>query len=326
MIVDSAVYRDGVRVPINCDSDDFERLRSIARRPGEFVWIGLFDPDTGEMDRVAAAFKLHPLAVEDSVHAHQRPKVERFGETMFVVLKTLWYVDAHDAVETGQIMLFAGPDFVISVRHGEGAELHHARIDLEHREGVLGHGPAAVVYAVLDRVVDEYEAVAAHVQNDVDEVEEAVFSPIPLRDSRRIYILKRELAEMHRAIAPLREYLRGFADGSIDLVPAEALPWFRDVYDHVLRVNEVVDSLDNVLGAAFQAFLARVSVQQNEDMRKISAWAAIAAVSTLVAGVYGMNFHNMPELHWHLGYYFSLALMAGLSFTLWRLFKRSGWL
>jgi magnesium transporter len=191
---------------------------------------------------------------------------------------------------------------------------------------VLGHGPSAVVYAICDRVVDAYEDVASQLEVDVDEVEESVFSPARSHDSRRIYVLKRELAEVRRAVNPLREPMKRFATGSVPMVTQEAAPFFRDVADHVVRVTETIETLDGLLSTAFDAHLARISVEQNEDMRKISAWVAIAAVGTLVAGIYGMNFDNMPELHWRYGYFASLAVMAGSGVVLYRLFKKSGWL
>jgi magnesium transporter len=326
MIVDSAVYRDGVRVPVACDKDDLATLRAAADADQDFVWVGMHEPTADELDEVAGQFGLHPLAVEDALHAHQRPKLERYDDGIFLVLKTLWYVDELDAVETGEIAIFVGPGYVISVRHGEGTELHSARLGLEQKAQVLGHGPSAVVYAVCDRVVDSYEEVAASLEVDVDEVEASVFSPGRTDDSPRIYILKRELAEMRRAVNPLRQPMNAFASGSVPGVASEAAPFFRDVADHLIRVAEQIDGLDALLSTAFDAALARISVQQNEDMRKISAWVAIAAVGTLVAGIYGMNFSYMPELGWHYGYFGALAAMVLLSLLLYRLFKKSGWL
>jgi magnesium transporter len=326
MIVDSAVYREGVRVPTDCAKEDLRAMRDQASGDDDFVWVGLHQPDADELDFVAQVFDLHPLAVEDAIKAHQRPKLERYDGALFLVLKTLWYVDEDDAVETGEINMFVGRNFVVSVRHGEGGELHSARLDLEGRSSVLGHGPSAVVYAVCDHVVDTYEEVASSLEEDVDEVEASVFSPDRTQDSQRIYVLKRELAEMRRAVNPLREPMKRFATGSVPFVTQDAAPFFRDVADHVVRVSESIENLDSLLSTAFDAHLARISVQQNEDMRKISAWVAIAAVGTLVAGVYGMNFAHMPELHWRFGYYYALALMVISAVVLYRFFKKSGWL
>jgi magnesium transporter len=326
MIVDSALYRDGVRVTVDCHKSELEKVRDAAIGERDFVWVGLHDPEAEELDRVARAFSLHPLAVEDALKAHQRPKLERYDDGLFLALKTLWYVDEDDAVETGEINLFVGRSYVVTVRHGKGSELHSARLDLEDRTAVLGHGPSAVVYAVCDRVVDEYEAVASSLEEDVDQVETSVFSPDRTQDSQRIYVLKRELAEVRRAVNPLREPMKRFATGSVAFVTQESAPFFRDVTDHLVRVSESVETLDGLLSTAFDAHIARISLQQNEDMRKISAWVAIAAIGTLVAGIYGMNFVNIPELHWHFGYYYALGLMVGAAVVLWALFKRSGWL
>jgi magnesium transporter len=326
MIVDSALYRDGLRVRVDCHKDDLGAVRDEATGASDFVWVGLHEPTAAELGRVATTFSLHPLAVEDALKAHQRPKLERYDDAFFLVLKTLWYVEEQDAVETGEINLFIGTNYVISVRHGSGAELHTARLDLEQHSSVLGHGPAAVVYIVCDRVVDGYEAVAASLEEDVDEVETSVFSPNRSQDSQRIYVLKRELSEARRGVTPLREPMKRFADGSVPMVDDKAAPFFRDVTDHLIRVSETIESLDNLLSTAFDAHLAQISVQQNEDMRKISAWAAIAAVGTMVAGVYGMNFVNIPELHWHFGYYYALSLMVLAALSLYWQFKRSGWL
>ncbi len=325
MIVDSACYREGRRQPVEPETLDLTRLRRDAQ-DGDFVWMGLHEPDAPEMRRVAAMFGLHPLAVEDALTAHQRPKVEPYDDMLFLVIKTLWYVEDRDEVETGQVAVFLGRDFVITVRQGSGVSLATVRADLEAREHLLGFGPAAVAYAVCDRIVDGYEEVAAELEIDVDQVEASVFSAERTQDTQRIYVLKREVAEMRRAVQPLRVPMQRFATASYPFVPAESANFFRDVADHVTRVSEVIETLDMLLSTAFDAHLARISVQQNEDMRKISAWVAIAAVGTLVAGIYGMNFDDMPELHWRFGYAWALALMAGAGILLYRTFKRSGWL
>lgn len=325
MIVDSAVYRDGVRVPVDCAPTDANALRQAAES-GDFVWMGLYQPTQEELEDVSVAFALHPLAVEDAVNAHQRPKLDVYDDSLFLTLKTLWYVDEQDAVETGEINMFVGHDFVITVRHGEGAELASARIWLESNKDVLEHGPSAVVYAVSDRVVDGYEAVGKALEEDVDEVESSVFSPDRTNDSARIYVLKRELAEMRRAVLPLREPMRRFATGDVPVLDPESEPYFRDVLDHLSRAAESIDTLEGLLSSAFDAHLAQIQVQQNEDMRKISAGAALVVVPTLIAGIYGMNFEHMPELGWSFGYAYALLLMLGTSLGLLWLFKRSGWL
>ena len=326
MIVDNALYRGGVRVPLDCDTSDLAGVRARCTDENDFVWIGLHEPSQEELSSVADVFDLHPLAVEDALKAHQRPKLERYDESLFLVLKTLWYVDEQDAVETGEINLFVGPDFVVSVRHGQGSELHSARLHLEAKKRVLRHGPTAVVYAVCDRVVDGYTRVGGELEVDVDEIETSVFSTERTNDSERIYTLRREIAEVRRAVLPLREPMRQAAEGTVDGLAPEAAPFFRDVADHLARVAEVVDNLDGLLASAFDAHLARVTVQQNDDMRKISAGVGLVAAPTLVAAIYGMNFHYMPELHWYLGYPFALGLMVLSSFGVYVFFKKSGWL
>jgi len=326
VIVDSALYRRGVRVQVDCPPEELRTLHDQATQDGDFVWVGLYQPGLGELDEVACVFGLHQLAVEDAVSAHQRPKLERYDDNLFLTLKTLSYVDAEDAVETGEINLFVGPNFVVTVRHGEHGALHEARISLESREHVLAHGPSSVVYAVCDAVVDSYEEVAAALEVDVDEVEESVFSPARTNDSVRIYTLKREIAEVRRAVLPLRDPMGRFASGAVQGIDPAAAPFFRDVLDHLSRAADTIDTLDTLLSTAFDAHLARISVQQNEDMRKISAGAALVVVPTLIAGIYGMNFDHMPELHWGLGYPFALVLMVGVSLGLLVWFKRSGWL
>jgi magnesium transporter len=325
VIVDSALYRKGVRVDVDCSREDLHELRSRITDEGDFVWVGLHQPTQAELGDVAAAFGLHPLAVEDAFKAHQRPKLEHYEDSLFLVLKTLWYVDEDDAVETGEINLFIGRDFVVSVRHGEGVKLQSARSYLESDESVLVHGPSAVVYAVCDTVVDGYTDVVDELQIDVDEVEASVFSPARTNDEVRIYTLKRELSEVRRAVMPLREPMSRFATGSVQGMDVESAPFFRDVADHLSQAADVVESLDGLLSTAFDAHLARISVQQNDDMRKISAGVGLAAAPTLVAGVYGMNFDHIPELHWYLGYPFALGLMFLISGGLWVFFKKSGW-
>ena len=326
MIVDNALYRQGVRVDCGTSASDLSGVRSRATDPGDFVWVGLHEPTKYELDTVAELYGLHPLAVEDALSAHQRPKLERYEDSLFLSLKTLWYVDEEDAVETGEINVFIGENFVVTVRHGKGGGLHDARIALEGMQSVLAHGPSAVVYAVCDQVVDAYEDVARELVTDVDEVESSVFSSERTNDSARIYVLKRELAEMRRAVQPLHDPVNRFAQGAVRGIDAEAAPYFRDVADHLNRVAETMEDLETLLTAAFQAHLAQISLQQNDDMRKISAAVGLVAAPTLVAGIYGMNFVHMPELTWVLGYPMSLLLMACSSLAIWIVARRSGWL
>ena len=328
MIANSAVYGDGRRLQVDVKPDDLEGIRKAAQsgKPGEFVSIGLHEPDEAEMARVAKMFGLHRLAVEDSLHPVQRPKVEKYGEMVFLVLKTLWYVKESDTVEGGQIALFMGPDYVVTVRQGAGFELESVRHRLEGHADVLEQGPAAVVYAVCDRIVDVYEEVVSDLEADVDEVEDSVFSPGRTHNSKRISQLNRELELLRRAVNPLRDPMQQFAKAEIAGVSADAALFFRDVADHLARISDALDSLDNLLSSVFDANLSRIGVQQNDDMRRMSAWAGIFAVVTVLAGIYGMNFTDMPELRWSFGYPLLLGIMVGLSVALYWKFKKSGWL
>jgi len=325
MIVDSALYRGGQRHAVDV-ADVAAACKELGESHDGFLWVGMHEPDQQEIAEIAEALSLHPLAVEDALSDHQRPKVEPYDDMLFIVLKTLWYVDERDEVETGQVAFFVSDDYVVTVRQGSGVELTGVRHDLEENKKKLGHGPSAVAYSVADRIVDGYEDVARELEIDVDEVEASVFSPERTHDSHRIYVLKREIAEFRRAVMPLRGPMQRFATAGYPYVHDDAGAFFRDIADHVVRVNETVETLDTLLSTAFEAHLARISVDQNEDMRKISAWVAIAAVGTLVAGIYGMNFEHMPELGWEYGYPGALLLMLGLSVLLYRLFKKSGWL
>jgi magnesium transporter len=326
VIIDCAAYRDGDRVPTPGGHDDLDAACQALQEGADFVWLGLHEPDAEEMAAVAERLGLHPLAVEVAVEDHQRPQVDHYDGWEVLVLKTLWYVDSEDAVETGEIKVFLDPQHIVTVRMGEGVRLSRARFEAEQHDSVLGHGPTAALYAVCDTVVDQYADVVADLETDVVEVERSVFSPERTQDADRIYVLKRELLEVRRGVVPLREPLtRLTTHGEPSRVP-DALPYFRDVISHLLRVIEAIDSLDHLLDVALDAHLARIQVQQNEDMRRISAVAALFLAPTLIAGVYGMNFAVMPELEWRYGYPFALALMAGVVGFLWWRFKRSGWL
>ena len=324
MIVDCAIYTDGRRTE---GPADFSDALDQARRVGDsFLWIGLHEPTPSEFDLVTAEFGLHPLAVEDAVKAHQRPKLEMYDDSLFLVLKTLHYFDDTSLVETGELMLFIGDSFIVTVRHGPGAELRSVRRRLEKQPDLLRLGPGAVMYAVADTVVDAYTAIGGELETDLEDVESRVFSAGREADAERIYSLKREVLECRRAAAPLIEPIRRLATADVPFVPAETRPFFRDVADHVTRMTEQIESYDRLLSDVLSAHLAQVGVRQNEDMRKISAWAAIFAVPTMIAGVYGMNFDDMPELRQWWGYPAALALMVCACVGLHRIFRRSGWL
>ena len=327
-VVDCAIYVDGERqAPTAYD----EALPAAVEKDG-FVWLGLHEPTAAELEGVAAVYGLHPLAVEDAVEAHQRPKLDSYDDSLFMVLKTARYVEhtsltaTSEVVNTGEVMVFLGSHYVITVRHGDHGGLRDLRNSLEGQTELLQLGPAAVLYAVTDLVVDHFVEVAEAVEDDVEELETSVFSPSRTDDTPRIYQLKRELMQLRRAVQPLELPLTTLAERPNDLVPDAMRSYFRDVQDHALRVRDQVGGLDELLSNILQAALARISVAQNDDMRRISSYAGLIAAPTLIAGVYGMNFEHMPELDWSFGYPFALLLMAALCYLLYRGFKRSGWL
>jgi magnesium transporter len=328
-LIDWAFYRDGHRDEgIGSYVDALTR----ARRGDGFVWIGLFQPNERQLAVIGTAFGLHPLALEDATEAHQRPKLERYGDTLFAVLKTVRYVphgtltETSEVVESGEVMVFCGPGFVITVRHGDHGELAGLRQNLEKEPNRLAAGPGGVLHAITDHVVDSYLEVADQVQADIDQMEIEMFSPRGWRNIERVYQLKREVLELKRAVAPLTGPMRVLATGQHPLIAGETRHYFRDVEDHLLRVKEQVISFDELLSSILQAGLAQVQVAENEDMRRISAWVAIIAVPTMIAGIYGMNFDNMPELSWKYGYFVALGVMATVCRVLYRLFKRNRWL
>jgi len=330
VIVDKAIYCDGVRETITGDiSDAF----NDARAKGDcFLWIGLHEPTQEEFDLITGEVKLHPLAVEDAIKAHQRPKLERYDDTLFVVLKPLLYVEETSDIEVGEINLFLGRDFVITVRHGKANPLDGVRRRTESDPALLATGPAGVLYAICDQVVDTYSLVAHEVEHDLIELERRVFSGEHTDVTEDIYSLKREVLEFRTAQDPLVPVLEEIVKGRVELC-LDAREQFRDVLDHLFRVDARVDEFNELLTSVLSAHLALVSreqsataMRQNADMRKISSWAALIAVPTMIAGVYGMNFDHMPELHWSLGYPLSLTVMAIAVVIVYRLLRRSGWL
>jgi magnesium transporter len=330
-IVDCGLYVEGKREPGDFSPD--EALRAACERNNAFVWLGLHEPSQEEMAAIANTYDLHELAVEDAVKAEQRPKLEQFGVVHFLVLRTTRYVphreltETSQVVETGQMMIFIGERFVITVRHGDASELASVRADLEtDRAALLEQGPWAVAYAVTDRVVDLYLEVADQVEADLDILEEGVFSRDGASPVQQIYQMKRELVEFRRAVVPLQRPLATITAPQSRLVPKEIRRYFRDVQDHLTRTVEQVSSYDDLLNSILQARLAQVTVDQNNDMRKIAAWAGISAIWTAGAGIYGMNFVYMPETKWQYGYPVVVAVMLVVSVLLYRAFRRNGWL
>jgi magnesium transporter len=323
MIVNCRVYEDGRRCPGEFTP---ETAAQSSRDIDAFVWIGLYEPTPDEFESVRREFSLHELAVEDAIKAHQRPKLERYGDSLFLVLKTARYVDTEEVVEFGEILLFVGARFLVAVRHGEASGLQELRQSLETRQEFLRLGPSAVLHAIVDRVVDDYVPVMQGVEDDIEEVEEQVFSLDRANPVERIYYLKREVLAFRRATAPLLIPLMQLSTQPLPHVCPEVRPYFRDVHDHLLRTNEQLDACRDLLTSVLEANLTQVSVRQNEDMRKISAWVAIAAVPTMIAGIYGMNFQHMPELSHPLGYPIIMGLIVFISTGLYVFFRRWHWL
>jgi magnesium transporter len=322
VIVDCARYQDGCRVGGRLTVADLP-----ADEPeGSFVWVGLFEPTAAELAEVQTRLPLPDLAVEDALEARQRPKLERYGDAGFMVLTTARYDDASERVDFGEIQVFIGPGYVVHVRHGSAAPLADVRRALEADPALLRCGPAAVLHAIVDRVVDDYEPVVTGLQDDVGEVELEVFSDDGGNPVQRIYFLKREVVATDLALSPLVQPLLLLATEPLDMVDDELRHHFRDVHDHLARLVAQVDTFSDLLNSVLEANLTRVSVKQNEDMRKISAWVAIAAVPTMIAAIYGMNFDDMPELHSPLGYPIVLSVMAATCVFLYFRFRKSGWL
>ncbi len=337
-IIDSAIYLDGRRVATMDSITD--TVAQLDEHPGGIAWIGLYRPTDTEVHTLAGQFGLHPLAVEDAIHAHQRPKLERYDDTLFVVLRPARYRDDLEEVEFGEVHLFAGANFVLTVRHSEAPEFSSVRRRLESQPELLRQGPEAVLYAVMDQVVDGYYPVVTGLGNDIDEIEIEVFSGAP-EVSRRIYELSREVADFHRATRPLAEVIADLRSGFDKYaVDDELQRYLRDVDDHLTQITERIEEYRTALRDMLTVNATLVAQRQNDEMRrltetsnaqneevkKISAWAAILFAPTLIGTIYGMNFENMPELGWGFGYPVALGLMALTCGTLYLVFKRRDWL
>ena len=323
MIVDCAIYENGVR---RDGKVELQHAYDERHEPGKFVWIGLYEPTEEEFDSLRREFALHPLAVEDAIHAHQRPKLEVYDEMVFLVLKTARYVDPTEVIELGEVLVFLGDDFLITVRHGEASSLTAVRERLDAEPRRLKHGPSSALHAILDQIVDDYQPAIEGLETDIDEVEEQLFSGERVNPAERIYRLQREVLGFRKATAPLVEPMDRLARGHYAQIHPEIRDYFRDVNDHLIRVREQLDAMRDLLAGSLQANLAQVAVRQNDDVRRISAWVAIIAVPTAIAGIYGMNFEHMPELKWEFGYPAAVLVMLVICAALYRYFKRVGWL
>jgi len=323
MIVDCAHYRDGRRQHEGKMAP--EEAAAICKQDPGFVWLGMVEPSPAELEHVQDAFGLHELAVEDAQSFHLRPKVETYeGGITFVVLRTARYVDEREEVEFGEVSIFVGPGFIISVRQGV-TDLHGARLRLEARPQLLEEGPASVLWAIVDKIVDDYAPVVEGLEIDIEEVEKTVFSG-SVAPVHRIYLLRREVTDFYRAVHPLLGPAASITQGGVLQISDGLRQYFRDVDDHLKLVNEEIMAQRDLLSTILQANMAVVASQQNEVVRKISAWFGIITVPTFVASVYGMNFTHMPELDWKFGYPLALAVMFGLAISLYFMFKRVRWL
>jgi magnesium transporter len=322
-VIDCAAYAGGTRAAaLNID-----QLQAALSDPQQFVWLGLYEPDHTVLRHVQAQLGLHDLAIEDAVNAHQRPKLELYENSLFVVLRTAQRIPGSSGVDFGETHVFVGRNYVVTVRHGSLRSHVPVRQRCESTPQLLAKGPGYVLYAIMDFVVDQFLPVIRQIEDEVQDLEELVFGqPTEGDATARIYRLKRDLIALRRAVSPLVDVCNRLMRFDLPHIPEDTKPYFRDVYDHVLRVNESIDAQRELLSTALEAHLSVLSVAQNEHMKRITAWAAMIAVPTMIAGIYGMNFANMPELSWSYGYYVSLAVMALACLGLYVGFRRSGWL
>jgi len=321
MVVDCAVYADGRRVATLAVEDISEALKV----PDQWVWVGLHEPDEALLRQIQQEFALHDLAVEDALSAHQRPKLEEYGQCLFVVMRTAQMQD--ERIALGETHIFVGTRYVVSVRHGSSISYADVRKRCESTPHLLRKGPGFVLYALMDFIVDHFFPIVTVLEERLDQLEEEIFGGEPTRAAiESIYDLKRDLLLLKRAVSPLIDICSRLTRIDSPIIPEDGRPYFRDVYDHVIRINETVDTLRELVTSALEAKLSLISVGQNEVTKKLAAWAAILAVPTMIAGIYGMNFEFMPELHWQYGY---LLVMTGMGtmcgFLYWR-FKHAGWL
>jgi magnesium transporter len=322
-VVNSIAYAGGRRLGEVAIPD----ISEVLKQPGRFVWIGLHEPDAEVLTEVQGEFALHDLAIEDATRAHQRPKLERYGDSLFAVLRTAHLDRATGAIEFGETHLFVGSNYVVSVRHGASLPYVEVRSRCEASPDLLAKGPGFVLYALMDFIVDQYFPLVDAFEERLEELEDNIFRQTLTRETtERIYQLKRNLLEVKRAVAPLVDVCNRLVRTDNALIPDDARVYFRDVYDHAIRINEMIDSLRELLTTALEANLSLISVSQNEAMKRLAGWAAIIAVPTLIAGIYGMNFKFMPELDWILGYPVAMAVMLAACGFLYYRFKRSGWL
>lgn len=322
-IINCVSYCGGQR-----DKDvEIEEISGILKQPDRFVWIGLHEPTEEVLKEVQKEFCLHDLAIEDAHSAHQRPKIEMYGDSIFLVLRTARMNREEHRIEFGETHIFVGARYIVSVRHGSSITYKDVRVRCETNPQLLKKGPSFALYALMDSIVDQYFPIIDELEHELDQIEEKIFGGTIQRETtEEIYHLKREMLEVKRAVLPLIDICNRLVRFDTPLIPEDTRLYFRDVYDHVIRINEMVDTLRELLTSALEANFSLTSISQNEVARKFAGWAAIIAVPTMIAGIYGMNFRFMPELDWQFGYPLVLGITLGSCFLVYRHFKRSGWL
>lgn len=322
-IVNSAAYLDGRRLA----NVDLSEVREVLKQPGRFVWIGLHEPSETVLQQVQHEFGLHDLAIEDAHRAHQRPKIETYGDSLFIVLRTAQMNTQEQHIDFGETHFFVGDNFIVSVRHGSSLSYSEVRTRCESKPQLLRKGAAFALYALMDSIVDQYFPVVHDLEQQLETIEEKIFNSMPTRETtEQIYHLKRELLQVKRAVSPLIDICNRLVRFDFDLIPEDTRTYFRDIYDHAIRINEMVDNTRELLGTALEANFSLISISQSEVGKKFAGWAAIIGVPTMIAGIYGMNFHFMPGLNWEYGFEVVLVLTLGSCIGLFLFFRRAGWL
>ena len=321
-IINCAAYSGGRRIA----DVELPQVHEVLKASEQFVWIGLHEPSEEILSRVQSEFGLHDLAVEDAHNAHQRPKIELYGDSIFVVLRTAQMNKEHHT-DFGETHFFVGPNFIVTVRHGSSVSYSNVRKRCEEMPQLLSKGQGFVLYAVMDFIVDQYFPVVHELEQELEQIEEKIFKERPSRETtEKIYLMKRELLEVKRAVSPLVDICNRLMRFDIKSISTETQPYFRDIYDHVIRINEMVDNTRELLNTALEANFSLISISQSDVSKKFAGWAAIIAIPTMVAGFYGMNFRSMPNVEWHYGFYFVIFLTIIACTIVYYFFRRSGWL
>ena len=322
-VVNCAAYLEGRRIA----NVEVSNIHEVLKNPEQFLWVGLHEPGEETLEKFQKEFDLHELAIEDAHSAHQRPKLERYGDTLFIVLRTAQKNEVHHRIDFGETHFFVGSHFLVTIRHGSSISYADVRNRCESTPHLLRKGQGFALYALMDSIVDQYFPVIEALEEELQNIEEKVFKEKPTRRiTEQIYQLKRQLLDVKRAVSPLIDISNRLMRFDIKLISEETQPYFRDIYDHALRINEMVDHARELLNTALEANFSLISISQSDVAKKFAGWAAILAVPTMVAGFYGMNFDFMPELRWHYGYPVVVAFTISLCVVIYLMFRRSGWL